>query len=191
MNESERKLQGMVEQYLLELRRALRELDATDVNEVVREIRAHIEERLDSTPMQNTDSVANVLHGLGNPEQIAALYRTELLSQRARRSFSPLLIMRAALRWAAQGTVGLLAFVLGMLGYVLALGFIAAALLKPFIPNVGVWWNVQGTPLPEQELLGWWLIPVGAIAGTLLLVGTTMLLRWALKFTTRNVPARA
>jgi hypothetical protein len=33
-----------------------------------------------------------------------------------------------------------------------------------------------------QEVLGWWLIPFGLITGPLILIVTTLLLRWALRF---------
>ena len=33
-----------------------------------------------------------------------------------------------------------------------------------------------------QEVLGWWLIPFGLLVGPLILLLTTLLLRWALRF---------
>jgi hypothetical protein len=35
-------------------------------------------------------------------------------------------------------------------------------------------------------VLGWWLIPFGLIGGTLVLIVTTMILRWMLRFAFRT-----
>jgi hypothetical protein len=33
-----------------------------------------------------------------------------------------------------------------------------------------------------QELLGWWIIPIGLVCGIVIILLTTLLLRWLLRF---------
>ena len=112
---------------------------------------------------------------------------------RARATFSPTLILRTTIRWATKTVLGFVAFVVGLVGYGLGVSLIACALLKPFLPgNIGLWIDRHGMnlgfeiPRPHgQELLGWWIIPLGLMAGTALLLVSTVFLRWMLRFVPR------
>lgn len=67
-------------------------------------------------------------------------------------------------------------------------------MLKPFLPSdIGLWVNspdgfVLGIEAPRPhgpELLGWWIIPYGLAVGVAFILGTTVSLRWMLRFVPR------
>lgn len=190
--------QGEVDTYLAVLRRQLADLPAEDVEEILRELRGHIAERAAETAShRNGTPVAQILHELGTPEQIGSLYRADALVAHARAGFSPVLIIRTTIRWATKTVVGFFAFLAGAVGYALGAALIACAVMKPFIPAyVGLWIGphgmLLGAELPKPhgpELLGWWIIPYGLGVGLAFILGTTVFLRWMLRFAPRGITA--
>jgi hypothetical protein len=189
-------LQARIEAYLHRLRQALGALPSEEIEEIVREIRGHIVERAESTEQLSEAALNGILSALGNPEDIAALYQSRAMVKRARASTSPLLILMTTIRWAGMSLAGLVACLFGVFGYVMGIGFFVTAILKVLHPDrVGLWvgphmWDLSMGALTTaeldqahaHELLGWWLIPFGLISGPLILVVTTLLLRWALRF---------
>ena len=177
-----------VNEYLSQLRNALTGITVSEREDIVEEIRMHIRERL----ADSQTNVDDVLSGLGSAHELAAQYRTGMLVQRARTSRSPLVILRAALRWATMGVEGFLVFMIAIIGYALGGGFLILALLKPIFPaNTGFWVGpgqfsfsffpdsvLASFHPPPHEVLGWWLIPVALILGSLLMAGTTRLLQY-------------
>jgi hypothetical protein len=126
--------------------------------------------------------VAGVLARLGSPEHLASLYAAERLLVRAERGGSPWLLATALLRWASVSAAG----------YLLAAGFFIAALVKPFAPGrVGLWrtadalslhLGLAGGPAPRgEELLGWWIVPIGLLLGAAAAWLTARLARWAIR----------
>jgi len=197
-----------VNDYLARLRASLIGMTVSEREDIVEEIHMHIRER-SSDPRTTLDAV---LAGLGPADQLAQQYRTGLLVQRARTSISPLVILRAALRWATTCVEGCVAFMIALVGYAMGVGFLLLALMKPFFPaNTGLWVGPEqfnfsfrmGATMtnpasPVHEVLGWWLIPVCLVIGSLSLVLTTKLLqflmgrfRWKVPFvgTTHPRPA--
>jgi uncharacterized membrane protein len=176
--------------YLLRLRAALRGLPDSEIEEILREIRGHILERQEGGDRGDSERLPQILCELGSPEDIGALYRTEALVARARATFSPVLILGSAVRLATKSLIGFLSLMLGLVGYVTAAGFLWCAGAKPFLPDrIGLWrsqyrFSMGIIPPSEhaQELLGWWIIPVGLILGITVIVVTTALLRWMLRY---------
>lgn len=186
--------QTRIDSYLMSLRRCLGELPPEEVNEILREIRGHILERAEAGGELTNEKLVSILRALGRPEDIAPLYHADAMVARARTSFSPVLILKTVMRWAMMSVAGFGTFLLGLIGYALALGFLTAAIMKPIFPDsVGLWavngvvLGVLSSPPEGPELLGWWIIPVGLVLGASLLVGTTHFLRWALRFAGRRV----
>ena len=155
--------------------------------DIVEEIRMHIREAAG-------DDLANagdILDRLGAPEELAEQYRTGLLIQRARHSFSPMVILRATLRWGLTGVEGATVFVTALLGYLMGVGFVLLALLKPIFPQrTGLWvgpnvfdFSFRMGPMPHypsatvHEVLGWWLIPVSLTLASLTLLATTKVIQ--------------
>lgn len=193
------KVQARIDSYLINLRRSLGNLPAEEVQEILREIRGHILERAEASGELTEERMVLILKALGRPEDIAPLYQAEALVSRARASLSPLLILRGALRWAMVSLLGFLSFLVALFGYAMGFGFFLTAVLKPFLPDrVGLWWGPDNYGLgtrdsasPATELLGWWIVPVGLLAGTVLVILTTRLLRFLLRFAKFGRPTTA
>jgi uncharacterized membrane protein len=189
--------QGQVDTYLAALRKQLAGLPDDDVEEILRELRGHIAERTaENDSEQNGRPVEQILRELGNPQHIASLYRADSLVAHARATFSPVLIIRTTIRWATKTTVGFVAFLAGLVGYAVGAALIVCAVLKPLFPaNVGLWIGRHGMLLGAEmprphgpELLGWWIIPYGLGVGVAFILGTTVFLRWMLRFAPRALP---
>ena len=182
-------IQTKIDAYLMSLRRALGSLPPAQVEEILREIRGHILERAEAAGELDEKRLVAILKALGRPEDIAPLYEAEALLERARASWSPLLLLRGALRWAMVSLAGFGAFIVGLSGYGAALALGICALLKPFMPQVvGFWWGdgiyafgVADAGEPAAELLGWWIIPVALLLGAAALILTTRALRRLLR----------
>ena len=190
--------EAQINDYLARLRASLFGMTVSEREDIVEEIRMHIRER-SSNSAANLDSV---LAGLGSRELLAEQYRTGMLVQRARTSRSPLLILHAALRWATTGVEGFIVFVIAIVGYATGGAFLLLALLKPFFPQyTGLWVGphefnfsfrmgatMTNPAAPVHEVLGWWLIPVCLIAGSLGLALTTKLLQFLFRRFRWRVP---
>lgn len=193
------KVQARIDSYLMNLRRSLGNLPAEEVQEILREIRSHILERAETSAELTEERMVEILQALGRPEDIAPLYQADALVSRARASLSPLLLLRGALRWAMVSMLGFLSFLAALFGYAMGFAFFLTAVLKPFVPDrVGLWWGPDSLSLgtrdsasPAVELLGWWIIPVGLLAGTVLVILTTRLLRFLLRFAKFGRPTTA
>lgn len=186
--------QSEVDVYLAALRMQLVGLPPDDVEEIIRELRGHIVERAaEGGSERNGTPVGQILHELGTPEEIGSLYRADAQVAHARAGFSPALIIRTTTRWATKTFLGFLAFLAGVIGYAFGGALIVCAILKPFFPSyIGLWINPHGVllgaeiPKPQgQELLQWWIIPYGLGVGIAFILGTTVLLRWMLRFLPR------
>jgi uncharacterized membrane protein len=184
--------------YLARLRAALTGMTLAEREDIVEEIRMHIRERREDP--QTT--VEEILAGLGPADDLAQQYRTGLLVQKARQSISPLVILRATLRWAATGVEGCLVCTIALWGYGMGVAFLLLALLKPFFPNhTGLWVGpgvfdfsfrmgatMTNPASPVHEVLGWWLIPVCLVIGALSLACTTKLIQFLLRRFRWKVP---
>lgn len=185
-------VQTRIDTYLMNLRRCLGELPTEEVNDILREIRSHILDRAEAAGELTDDKLVAILKALGKPEDIGPLYQAEAMVARARSSFSPTLILRTVLRWSMKSVLGFVVFIIGLTGYGMGLGLLFSAIMKPFFPeHVGAWvgtgFVIGMTDKPgQQEVLGWWIIPVGLIVGTLLVIATTRFLRWMLRFAARR-----
>ena len=200
MADGARRLDG----YLGQVRGRLRgRLPEAEVSEIVEELRSHVRDSAGSGGELGESDVAAVLERLGSPEELARQYVTESLLVQAGRSRSPWLLLRSLFRWATVSIVGFLAFLGVLTGYVLAAGFLCAALVKPFAPaRVGLWRGgdelslhlgfVSARPSQGEELLGWWIVPLGLLLGAAAFWLTRRLARWAIRRFRRTplVPGR-
>jgi uncharacterized protein len=180
--------ESAVDQYLAELRVQLGPLTLTEREEILREIAAHIRDSAEEAG----GSVDAVLQRLGPPKNLAAEYRDGLLIRQASRSFSPLRLLRGALRLATKGFFGFVVFLCAVIGYAMGGGFLLTAFLKVFLPgNTGLWIGgprvvSSGTIFPApgppaHEVLGYWYIPIALTVGALLLIATTWAIRLCLR----------
>lgn len=194
-------IDAQVNDYLTRLRTALAGMTLAEREDIVEEIRMHIRER----SADGQTGVDEILVRLGPADELARQYRTGRLLQQAGHSISPVLILRATLRWARTGVEGTVVFFIAIFGYAMGAGFLLLALLKPLFPaRTGLWvgpgvfdFSFRMGLLPVypsatvHEVLGWWFIPVCLVVGPLTIVLTTKLIqvlmkrfRWQLPFVT-------
>jgi len=181
-----------LERYLEELRGRLRPLPAAEVAEIVEELRSHVR---DSSPSGATDDgeVAAALERLGSAEELASLYVRDRLFDGARHSRSPFVLAEGMFRWATLSMAGFFAFLGLLAGYVVSLSFFIAALHDPIAPDrVGLWrlgdslslhlgFGSPGSVPQGEELLGFWIIPIGLLAGGMCAWLTHSIARWCVR----------
>ena len=173
-DESQRRMDA----YLERLRRSLHGMRDEDAREIVAELRSHI---LDKTgDPANVSALDSALAALGSPENLAAEYLTDDLLSRAEATRSPLLILRSLFRWASLSLAGFFILAGSVVAYFLGFVLAWAAFFKVVHPQtVGLWSLPQPSgdyalslhmgfaapPATGHEILGWWIIPFGLVAG--------------------------
>jgi hypothetical protein len=174
-----------MDDYLARMRAALTGMTLDEREDIVAEIRMHIRERSE----EDAGAVPEILAALGPAERLAEQYRTGMLLQRAQRSVSPVVILRASLRWAKTGVQGTTVFLAALLGYLSGAGFLVLAVIKPLFPRyTGLWlgpdrfdfsfgFRDDYASVHLHEVLGWWFIPVALILGSMTLLLTTKLIQ--------------
>jgi uncharacterized membrane protein len=191
-------LQRRIDSYLAELRRCLGELPPEEVHDILQEIRGHILDRAEASGELTEERLVAILKALGRPDEIAPLYQVDSVVAKARGSLSPRVVMRGIHRWSILSGWGLVIFVLGIVGYATGFSLILSALCKVIWPHeIGAWVG-DGTfsigtnsSLAAHDVLGWWLVPLGLVVGAVVVVGTTRLLRWTLRFARIRRPTGA
>jgi HAAS len=190
--------QKSVDSYLASLRKHLRDLADQDARDIVEEIRFHI---LDKTSKDTSpETVASILDRLGTPEELAGRYRTDELMKRAQSSGSLFLTLCSLFRWATLSLVGLTVFAASVIGYALGGILVIVGFYKLIYPrNGGIWFNPRpggkgidgeagfsfvsgGTWIhPGHEIIGMWLVPIGLILGSGLLLLTFRFGSWSIR----------
>jgi uncharacterized membrane protein len=179
----------MIESYFAALSNQLADLPQPKRDEVVRELRAHVFDRLEQITVPSDDDCRAVLKAMGTPEEISRQYRVELLLSRSAWRISPWKMLRTLFRWTLTGIQGYIVFVVALMGYTLGAAFYITALLKPLFPhNVGIFVSEEGVniarfpvPPPGVEVLGPYYIPIAVFAGFLFTLGTTLLIRFVVR----------
>jgi len=179
----------IIETYFAELDSRISDLPRPQREELVKELRAHVMDRLEQMAVPCEEDCRTVLKALGTPDEIARQFRMELILRRSSWRISPVAILRTCARWTVAGVQGYAVFLVAMVGYLIALSFYVTALLKPFFPrNVGVFVSEQGmnlahfpVPPPGHECLGPYYIPAAIVVGYLFTLGTTLLIRFLVR----------
>jgi hypothetical protein len=188
--------QQRMETYLAELRVRLRGVSDTEVREIVEELRSHILDKARVGGEVTVGAVDAALTALGNPEELASEYMTDNLLARAEVSRSPLQILKSLFRWASLSVAGFFVFLGSVVGYFLGMSLILCALLKPLHPRTAGLWTYpigggesaislrlgfDGVPAGGRDLLGWWIVPIGLVAGCALVMLTTQFALWCVR----------
>lgn len=172
-----------VDRYLEELRTNLRALPVAEVDDIVEEMRSHIRDRCSGASSTDADAadVAAVLERLGSPPELAALYARDHVLEGARRGRSPFVLAGGVFRWASLSAAGAFVFACLLAGYFVAGSLVVAALHEPFAPDrvglfrqgdsVSLRLGFTADPLSSvpagEEVLGFWIIPIGLLAGAM------------------------
>ena len=162
--------------YLDQVRRRLRALSNAETEEVLKELRSHVLDRVEGqlTPR----SVEAALEALGRPAEVARLNVTERAVARVGESSAPVRVLRGLYRVATVSVLGLFTFFVCLFGYALSIAFTGLALVKPFLPRaIGFWRRLDENgqydfffgvidPAPGwEDMLGWWLTPISLLVG--------------------------
>ena len=192
-------VQQKIDNYLSRLRAALPGLPEDEARDIVEELRSHITEKTSSSiSAGGTVSLAAVdatLAALGSPEELGRQYRTDALLGRTEGSRSPFRILRGLFQWAGLSFAGFFVLLGSIFGYFFGAVFTLVALMKPIHPqSAGLWMIPRGSdfeisfrlgfgsvPPGGKDLLGWWTIPVGLLAGGTLTLLTTAVALWLIR----------
>lgn len=175
-----------IDSYLARVRTALRGVPEGDIEDILRELRSHAVE----LSGRDGQGMEEALRSLGDPVELAKTYQAENRMVRAECSRSPLVILEG-LRHTTRTRLGrVAATALYLLGYINLFILWAAAAEKLITPSRGGLWYVPGDswsltlvifdypPPGARELLGWWLVPIGLLAGWGVKVLTDRLAQW-------------
>jgi hypothetical protein len=167
-------VESQVESYLDRVRTALHGLPERQIDDIMRELRAHAIE------LAEGKGIEAAFASLGDPVDLAKAYQAESQIIQGECSSSTLRIL-LGLRHAGRTRAGrFAATVLYVFGYVYVVALWVAAGDKLFFPSrTGLWYvpgdwksialRTDGSPPPgAHDLLGWWLIPAAIIAGWIL-----------------------
>lgn len=175
-----------IENYLARVRVALRGLPEGEIDDIQRELRSHVIDLAGN----GAAGVDSALASLGDPVKLAKTYRAENQMARAECSQSPLVILQALRHTTRSGLGRITVTALYFFGYSNMGVLWAAVIEKVLAPSRGGLWYVpgewssitliiSGTPPPgSHELLGWWLVPIAAIAGWIAKVVTDRIAQW-------------
>jgi hypothetical protein len=185
-----------IESYLGKLRASLRGLGNEEVNDIIKELRSHIVEKSTVNGELGAREVDATLTGLGNPQDLASEYLTDASLSRAEVSRSPIQILASLFRWASLSVAGFFVLIGSLVGYFLGAAFILCALLKPVHPHSAGLWSFHDSsgdlelslrlgfgnaPSPGHDVLGWWIVPIGLVAGFGLVMLTTRVAIWCVR----------
>ena len=178
---------------LAEVRRGLRGLSAGETADILEELRSHIIDRAREPGELTPASVAAAVAGLGDLRELASAYAAGRIAAPVEERRSPWWMLGAAFRLARLSVWGFVVFIASLLGYGIGASLVLTAVIKPFAPKyAGLWMSghgetfsldlgVHGDLMTGQELLGWWIIPLGLVLGALLLWLTWLFNRAALR----------
>ena len=179
----------MIDSYFDALSTQLADLPPSRRVEVVRELRAHVLDRLEQITVPSNDDCRTVLKALGTPEEIARQYRVELLLNRSAWRIPPWRMLRTLSRWTLTGIQSYIIFVVALVGYLMGAAFYVTALLKPFFPHhIGIFVSQEGLniarfpdPPPGTELVGPYYVPIAVCAGFLFTFLTTITIKFVVR----------
>jgi len=182
-----------IEIYLGRLRQRLRRMKDEDVREIIEELRSHIMDKSAADGPITIAAVDAALTGLGDPEELAGQYTTDKLLARAEVSRSPLRILKSLFHWASLSIAGIFVLLGSFLGYFFGAVLMLVAVLKLVHPRTaGLWISPDASgdlqisfrlgfgsvPASGRDVLGWWIVPIGWIAGAALVMLTTYIAVW-------------
>jgi uncharacterized membrane protein len=164
-----------IEDYLKALARALSGLPESDRADIVAEIRAHLEHRAGEGKLDEA------IKALGAPQHCARSFLDELKLQSAFTDAGPAKTFGALFALASRRTLASAGLFVSGIFYLLALGFGIIAVTEIVAPDsVGLWIDpahdvfvlgaVDDPGTTTKEILGWWIMPVGAGLSLLALV---------------------
>ena len=163
-----------LETYLAQVRRYLKGLSEAETREVLLELRAHVLDKVEGNLTPKTVEAA--LAALGTPREVGRANVTERVAAVMETNRGFFGVLAAVVRLAGLSVAGFVVFMVSLIGYSMAAGLLAVAVVKPFAPaNTGMWvgpgtyslgiMDHPGAHAGTHEIMGWWVIPFGLTAG--------------------------
>lgn len=186
-------IEQRIEAYLGRLGGRLRGASEAEVREMVEELRSHILDKAAESGELTASGVDAAIAGLGSPEELASQYLTDNLLARAEISRSPLQILKSLFRLASFSVAGFFLLLGSLVGYFCGVVFMLVAVAKLFHPRTAGLWRIPSgngdyeisfrlgfgsIPGSGQDVLGWWIVPIGWIAGAAIVMLTTLVAIW-------------
>ncbi len=135
-----------VDGYCNRLWKALHKLPGAEREEIVREVRSHIVERVEAESKVTEQVLTEILEAVGDPKALASEYKAQAVLRQATHSRSPWVLLRATLHWATTSVVGVVALLAAVIGYGCGTVFFLSGFLKPIFPSrIGLWLAPQRT----------------------------------------------
>jgi len=196
MPESNAESMKLLENYLQELKEVLNSLPEKERDEIVLEIKGHIQERMAQSSQAESDieALKNALTRLGKPEEYGSEFVTDYLLNKGMERKKAWMIFKGLLRWGCNTLVGFFYSLFFFVSYLISASFVIVGIMKPIFPekvgfflrngrfeNLGLIMGVTDNP-NMQEVLGYWIIPVALVIGIAWFFVTT----WLLKKVIRN-----
>jgi uncharacterized membrane protein len=171
--------------YFKRIAAGLQGIGETQKQEIVAEIRSHLDERVSELSAEgDADALDHALAALGDADDLAAQFVSEVRTRSGPRSYIPWTLLRRAAHIAGTGLRGFAAFLIGLVGYGTALAAIVAVAMKPFAPRVGLWvgnwgfvWGLPPAGAGGRELLGSHFAEATIVLAFVFACGTALLLR--------------
>lgn len=173
-----------IEDYLRALSKALRALPDRDRDDIIAEIRAHLDHRA------GEGKLADALKALGGPDDCARSFIEEMKIQSAFADGGPAKSFGALLSLASRRATATAGLFVSLVFFLLAAGFAFTALAEIVTPDkAGLWVGPDSgsivigafdapppatpdAPAPPREILGRWLIPfASALAVVFFVIG--------------------
>jgi len=181
-------IDSAIERYLDRVRGFLHGIPKSDIDEIILELRGHIDERSGAA----NDPLA-ALESLGDPAVLAREYRTNRVTTQAECTASPIAVLHSLVLLRRGSFSGWFVLVLAAFGYAWAFALGGASIEKLLSPHdVGLWYGpgvhsmprimVDGPgPAGSRELLGLWFVPLGLATGCILFFLTRQLGLWRIR----------
>jgi hypothetical protein len=185
---SDRVTEKIWAQYFRRLDRLIRPLDEVQRRELTLEIKGHILESFHSdTAGSEAERLLNAFDRLGEPESFIGPMRADRLLTKASKSMKPGDVLKGLYYHLTGGSRKLFLGILFVLGYILDVGLVLMAVLKPIIPNhvglllfndgdfvFGFGWDTSNL---KADVFGYFIIPICLILAAGLYFGLTKLLK--------------
>ena len=183
---------GKIETYVRELSRALSILKEKDRDDILLEIRSHLEHR------EEENRLDEALASLGSAKECARGFFEEIRLQHAFTDGGPTKTIGALLALASRRITAAFGLLAAGIFYLMSVGFALTAIAEVVAPELaGLWINSDkgifffgvidpATTAAATEVLGGWVIPVAAILAVLSFICGQWLGRFFIRLMMRN-----
>ncbi len=168
--------------------KASRALKKDDQHDLLLEIKDHLYSSFER--QEGDDEAARLtaaIMQIGDPDEFIRPLIVDRLFDDAARTLNPRSVMSGFFLHISRGLkAGVVTSLFGM-GYLLSIGLLLVAVIKPFDPDqVGLFAHVNGgyslgifdaIPATSTELLGYWIIPLSMVVSLFLYIALTKSLR--------------